>query len=350
MLPGLGDSKSKFQVSLGWRISSADHSYRNNRLNHDFTTLWDPHERLSVLDVTAQYKINKRFNLTANLPVVFNKFSMLYPPTGPGKGKHTNQSIEGIGDVTLLGQGWLLNSEHHPFNNIALGVGIKIPTGNWNAHSFLPDETGKNFHRRTAYPPAIMPGDGGVGLLVSTQAFRQLRNTLPIIHGGTVYGAASYLVNARDTNGTPSMVSSLGVPVNPFFFSRLTNSVTDSYNAQVGIAVRIPKAGPTSPLRNARFRTSINWEGLPPFDLIGGSRGFRQPGYTWSVAPGFVFSTKRDVLSIDVPIVFIRHIDPNATLLPGLPLANGAAAPVNFNRQMGLVAPLSVVVRYARAI
>lgn len=348
MVPGLGDTNKRFQLSVGWRIASADHSYRNSRLNHDFTTLWDPHERLSVMDVTGMYKVNKRFSLLATMPIVFNKFSMLYPPLGPGKGNHTNQSIEGIGDVTLLGQGWLLDSARHPFNNVALGVGLKLPTGSWNAHSFLPDETGRNFRNRTAYPPAIMPGDGGVGVLVSAQGFRRLRNTLPIIHGGTVYGSASYLINARDTNGTPSMVPSLGVPLNPFFFSRLTNSVTDSYNMQVGMAIRIPKAKKGSMLDNTRFRTSINWEGLPARDFIGRHNGFRQPGYTFSVGPGVTIARKNDYLSVDVPIVFWRHINPNATLLPGLPV-NGQPAGVNFNRQMGLIAPVSVVVRYARA-
>jgi hypothetical protein len=349
MVPGLGDTNKKFQLSVGWRIASADRSYRDRRLNHDFTRLWDPHERLSIMDVTGLYKVNKRFSLMATMPIVFNKFSMIYPPLGAGRGKHTSSSIEGIGDLSLLAQGWVLDSAKHPFHNVALGVGIKLPTGNWDGHAFLPDETGLNFHRRTAYPPAIMPGDGGVGLLVSTQAFRRLRNTLPIIHGGTVYGSASYLVNGRDTNGTPSMVQSLGVPLNPFFFSRLTNSVTDSYNAQVGIAVKIPKAKKDSILDHSRFRTSINWEGLPPRDLIGGHNGFRQPGYTFSVGPGFTFARKNDYLSIDVPIVFGRHVDPNASLLPGLPV-KGRAAPVGFNRQMGLIAPLSVVVRYARAI
>jgi hypothetical protein len=350
MVPGLGTTGKKFQLSLGWRIATADRSYRNNRLNHDFTKTWDPYERLSVLDVTGQYNINSRFNVLATMPIVFNKFSTLYPPLGREIGKHTAATVEGIGDVTLMGQGWLLDSKRHPFHNVALGAGIKIPTGNWNAKAFLPDETGLNFRRRSAYPPAIMPGDGGVGVLVSAQAYRKLRNELPVIHGGTLYASASYLINGRDTNGTPSMVQSLGVPLNPFFFSRLTNSVTDSYNVAGGIAVRIPKARKNSVLDHTRFRTTMNWEGLPSRDFIGRSSGFRQPGYTFSIGPGIVFQGKNDFLSVDVPIVFARHVNPNASLLPGLPLRGGRPAPVNFNRQMGLIAPLSVVVRYARAI
>lgn len=349
MMPGLGSTNKKFQLSVGWRYAQADKSYFDRRLNHDFTRLWDPYERLSIMDVTGQYNLSRRFTLMATLPIVFNKFSMLYPPRGPGLGKHTASNIRGFGDLSLLGQAWLLDSQKHQFNNVAIGVGIKIPTGNWNAKAFLPNETGVGFASRSAYPPAIMPGDGGVGLLLSTQAFRQLRNTLPVIHGGTVYASASYLINARDTNGTPSMVQSLGVPLNPLFATRLTNSVTDSYNIQTGMAIKIPYFSKHAYLKNTRFRTALNWEGVPSYDFIGKHNGFRQPGYAFSVAPGLTWAHKNDYFSIDLPIVFARHINPNASLLPGLPV-RGRAAPVGFNRQMGLVAPLSVVVRYARSI
>jgi hypothetical protein len=349
MLPGLGDTKKKLQLSVGWRIAEAERSYFDSRINHDFTRLWQPSARLSVMDVTARYQVNKRVSVLASLPIVFNKFSMLYPPLGSNIGKPTAATATGVGDLLLFGQTWLLNSDEHPFHNIAVGAGIKIPTGNWHAKDFLPDETGRNFQKRTVYPPAIMPGDGGVGVLVGAQGYRNLRNTLPIIHGGTIYGSANYLINARDTNGAPSMVQSLGVPLNSFFRTRLQNSVTDSYNIQTGIAVKIPMTRQNKLLKNARFRVQGNWEGVPTSDFIGQSLGFRQPGYTFSVGPGITMAYKNDYVSVDMPFVFARHVNPNESVLPGLPLRNGRAAPVNFNRQMGLIAPFSIVVRYARA-
>lgn len=282
------------------------------------------------------------------MPVVMNKFSMLYPPLGAERGKRSGATANGIGDLLLYTQGWLLDGDVHPFHNVGLGVGLKIPTGNWNAKGTLPDETGANFRKRTLYPPAIMPGDGGVGVLLGGQAFRSLRNQLPIIHGGTLFASASYLINARDTNGAPSMVQSLGVPLNPIFFSRLTNSVTDSYNMQAGIAVKVPMTSQSEYLKRTRFRIAMNWEGVPSRDFIGKHHGFRQPGYTFSIGPGFTYARKDDFVSVDVPIVFARHVNPNQSLMPGVPRGL-QPAPVNFNRQMGLIAPVSVLVRYARA-
>lgn len=352
-MPGLGsNSKGKFQLSVGWRQAKASRSYFNSRLNHDFTALWLPHERLSLMDITARYQLRPRLSIMASLPLVFNRFSMLYPPQGIGRGLRYDSTPCGIGDLQLYSESWLLNSKDHPFHNLALGLGIKIPTGNWNYKSLLPDETGRNFARRSVYPPAIMPGDGGTAILVGFQAFRLLRNQLPLIHGGTVYASGNYMINPRNTNNTPSMVSSLGVPVNAFFANRLVNSVADSYNAMVGIALRVPGTWQHKDLKGMRFRIEGHCEGLNSKDLIGGNSGFRQPGYTLSLSPGFTFARKNDTVMVDVPIVFNRHINPGATVLPGPGInQNGTLvpAPINFNRQMGLVAPLSISVRYIRS-
>lgn len=76
--------------------------------------------------------------------------------------------------------------------------------------------------------------------------------------------------------------------------------------------------------------------------------GFRQPGYALAAGPGITYSYGRDTLIAEMPIVFNRHINPGATLLPGLPVRGGPAA-FNANRQMGLVAPLSLSLRYVRS-
>lgn len=353
MVPGLGSTgKGKFQISVGWRQLNASKSYFNSRLNHDFTALWLPHERLSAMDVTARYQINSRLALSASLPIVFNRFSMLYPPSGKGLGNRYDSTPRGIGDLALYGESWLLNAKEHPYHNIALGVGIKIPSGRWNYKDLLPDERGSNFLLRSVYPPAILPGDGGTGIIVGFQGWRLLRNELPIIHGATVYSSGSYLVNPRGTNGTPSMVSSLGVPLNGFFAGRLVNSVPDSYNCKLGIALKVPGTWQYKNLKTLRFRIEGNLEGVNTRDLIGPNDGFRQPGYTLSAGPGFTFSHGKDSIMLDIPIVFNRHINPGKTLLPGPGQVVGGrlipSAP-NFNRQMGLVAPFAINLRYVRS-
>lgn len=350
-MPGLGTTKSKFQLSAGWRYTNANASYFDGHVNHDFTNLWKPKERLSVLDVTAGYTVNSRLSVQATLPIVFNRFSQLFPPQGSPLDRRVGWAATDIGDMSLFGQYALLNPKKHPFENISLGLGMKIPTGSWNLRANIPDEVGLNTTRRAMYPAIIQPGDGGTGVLVGYNAWKIFRRP-DLLRNVTVYSSAVYLINPRDTNGTPSIIKELGVPLTPNFLDRLTNSVTDSWTMQVGAATKIPGTWNKPKLKGLRFTTGLHWEGVARRDLIGGNHGFRQPGYTMSVAPGVVYAHGRDQLMLEVPIVFWRHIDPARSLLPGLPritpagLAPGA---LNFNRQMGLVAPVAVSLRYVRA-
>lgn len=354
-MPGLGSTGSRFQISTGWRYAHATQSYFDSRKNHDFTKLWGPREDLSVLDVSGSYRINNRLRVIATLPIVFNRFSLLLPPKGlEGGGQRHGWGVAGLSDISVFGQGLLLDPAEHPFENVSVGIGIKCPSGNWDVRRDIVNETGQIIANRAVYPPAVMPGDGGVGILFGYNAFKVLRSP-NIFRGSTVFSSATYLCNPRDTNGTPSMISSLGVPLDPIFLNRLTNSVADTYSLQAGMSMPVPRTWDKPKLRNLRFRTAINLEGLNSRDLIGGNHGFRQPGYALAIAPGVTYSYGNNLFIAEVPIVFNRHINPGATSLPGLPSNNAAGlpltpAPFAPNRQMGLVAPISLSIRYVRTM
>jgi hypothetical protein len=149
------------------------------------------------------------------------------------------------------------------------------------------------------------------------------------------------------------MISSLGVPLTPNFLGRLTNSVADSYSLQAGASIPIPNCETNKYLKGLRFRPSIHLEGLNTRDLFGANNGFRQPGYALAVSPGATYQFGKHMFVVDVPIVFNRHINPGATSLPGLPVTTPQGVmPARFSptRQMGLVAPLSLSIRYVRTM
>ncbi len=352
-MPGLGSTGGKFQISAGWRYAYADKSYFDNRVNHDFTRLWGPREQLSILDVTTQYRLNSRIRLVGTVPIVMNHFSLLLPPLGIGRGQRQGWGAAGIGDVSLYAQSFLLKPTEHPFENISLGIGIKAPTGYWGRHRIIPSETGSDFQSRAIYPPAIYPGDGGVGILFGYNLYKILRKPA-LLRGVTLYSTGLYLSNPRDTNGTPSIIESLGVPLTANFFNRVQNSVADTYALSAGAAMPVPYTWKYKNLRGLRMRGSINWEGLRKYDLFGPHNGFRQPGYALAAAPGITYQIGRNLFIMEVPIVFNRHIDPGATNLPGIPVVtkSGAVLPGPFNpaRQMGLVAPASISLRYVRTL
>ena len=351
-MPGLGASGSKFQISTGWRYSHAHQSYFDSRVNHDFDRSWRPQEKLSVLDVSARYRINRRLSTTLTVPIVFNSFSMLTPPLGDGRGLRRGWRGQGLGDISLYTDSWLLDPSEHPFGNFSLGVGIKIPTGNWNQKAVIPDETGRNFIRRAVYPAAIQPGDGGTGIIVGFNTFKILRSPT-IFRGHTLFASGSYLINARNRNGTGSIVRELGVPLNAAFLGETTNSVTDSYNLQGGVALQIPRTWDKKYFKNLRFRITGNWQGVPSHDLIGGSKGYRQPGWGASIGPGMTYGLGNNFWIVDVPIVVAGHIDGNRSAIPGLPVVGpgGAvsAATFNPNRNLGMMPRVAVAIRYVRS-
>ncbi len=354
-MPGLGATGGgKWQLSVGWRQSNADRSYFKSHVNHNFTHNWGPQLRLSILDATAAYKVNDRVSVLTTMPIVMNKYSELFPPNGTGPGSADQRfgwSPTGIGDISVYSQSWLLKPIDHPFSNVALGVGIKIPSGDWNVQRNLPNLDGTNFLNRAVYPPSTMPGDGGTGIIFGGTAFKTFRKPVRL-RGQTVFASASYLCNPRDTNGTASIVSSLGVPLAPQYFNRLTNSVTDSYNVQIGASLKIPGTWDKPKLRGLRSRLVYGWQGIPTHDLIGGSSGYRQPGYTMTFAPGLTYSYKNNLVIADVPIAFAKYISPGDSAIPDLPVqtAHGVVpAPFSPTRNLGLIAPVGISLRYVRS-
>jgi len=351
-VPGLGSSGSKWQVSTGWRYSYANQSYFDSRPNHDFNRNWRPRERQSTLDVSARYRINKRFSTTASLPIVFNRFSTIQPPLGIARGNRFGWRGRGIGDLTLYTEGLLLEPSSHPFGNIGLGLGVKLPTGEWNQKAVLPNETGTGFSRRAVWPAAIMPGDGGVGVIAGFNAFKVIRK-VGFMRGNTIFASGSYLFNPRNTNATQSVVSTLGVPLTPNFLNQLTNSVTDSYNLQGGVALRVPKTWDNEYLKDLRVRFIAGWQGIPFRDLIGQSDGYRQPGYTVTMGPSATYSLGRNFWIVDVPFVVLGHVDAGRSMIPGLPVKgpDGSLRPAVLtpNRNLGLIPPVSIAVRYVRS-
>lgn len=303
--------------------------------------------RLSILDVTARYRVSERTSILATMPVVMNHFSMIFPPLSPSRGQRHGWPSSGVGDLSLYSQTLLFDPKKQPFQNVAIGAGLKLPTGNWDLKQLIPDETGRNLSKRAVFPPAIMPGDGGVGVIVGYEAYKTLKWP-SFLRKSTLFTSGSYLINPRNTNGTRSIISNLGVPLSGNFLNRLTNSVADGYSLSAGISYRPPYVWEYPRLKGLRLMMIGKYEGLNTRDLIGENDGFRQPGYALAAGPGITYSYGKDTFIAEMPIVFNRHINPGATVLPGLPVRGGPSA-FNANRQMGLVAPLSLSLRYVRS-
>ena len=243
------------------------------------------------------YQATKRISLTLEIPFQAGSRTTYYEHDLTTLSQKHTMRASGLGDVKLVGTFWLLDPEKHREGNITLGLGVKIPTGDYNAKDFSYRDTGPVLR---PVDPAIQPGDGGWGIVTEIAAFQKLyKNSYAYLQG-------TYLINPRETNGTQQPTGD-----EPDFtlgeFGYIYNSVPDQYLGRAGLGYLIwPKMGLSLSL-GARI------EGVPVHDFIGGDNGWRTPGYALSIEPGISISKGRFSVSVTAPVAVMRHADQNTT-------------------------------------
>jgi hypothetical protein len=284
-----------WQVSLSFRGSTADEHYNGTVYQAQRQALGTyVVNRQRLLDLSVTYGVSSRLGLTLSTAYVDSSWS-IPSPTSPTPGPRYAQHGKGLGDTSLTGHYWLLDTRNTQ-HNVSIGLGVKAPTGNDDATDVYPDISGQNFASK-AVDYSVQPGDGGWGILFDTQAFQRIGRVF-------AYGNFSYLANPRDTNGTPSLVQGLGLGSNPALSDLLVNTVPDQYLGRLGLSVGLPLKG-----LSVSFGGRI--EGQPRYDLIGESHGFKRPGKTIYVEPGLMYTRGRMVLNVNVPVTVYRNREPN---------------------------------------
>jgi hypothetical protein len=224
-----------------------------------------------TFDVTGTYGVTKRLSVSLTLPFVSATRSSLYEHDRTNR---YTMASGGLGDLRLVGNYWLLNPETHDQGNIALGLGLKAPTG---------DDTDADIKHRPAGPVldyvdnSIQPGDGGWGFLVELLAFQKLwKDTF-------LYANGTYLFNPQGQN-------SIG------------NSIWDAYVARVGLYYAI------WPSQGIGLSLGGRLEGVPPEDAIGETEGRRRPGYAVSIEPGISWTFKERLsFNVTAPVAVERY-------------------------------------------
>jgi hypothetical protein len=78
-------------------------------------------------------------------------------------------------------------------------------------------------------------------------------------------------------------------------------SVYDQFFLRGGVGFPIPK----QPLASGGF--AIRVEGVPAYDLIGSSMGFRRPGVAVSAEPSITIGRGRNSFTLSVPVAIYRN-------------------------------------------
>ncbi len=277
--PSLGGQRETFfgagewQVGVAYRRLYADQWFVGTEVDESAAPFGRPlYLDINTLDLSLVYGVTNRASLTLTLPFSYGTHSRFYAD----QQRHRVEAF-GLGDLSLVGNYWLLEPSTHVGGNLSLGLGIKAPTGNneYEDEFFNADGT----VTRRVVDHAIQLGDGGWGFLVQLQAYHRL---LPRLNG---YVFGSYLLSPREKTDVPAPLSGA------------TLSVPDVYTARAGVAY----AG--WPLQDLSLNLGGRIDGIPLRDVIGGGDdGFRRPGYTLFLDPGLALRRGRSEFTFSLPI------------------------------------------------
>ena len=231
-------------------------------------------------------QLNSRWSFAFFAPVISNSRSSLYEHDG----KHRNSTHSfGLGDIRFATYYWLVNPAKMSRANVQVGLGVKLPTGDYRYQDYF----WKTDSTKVLGPvdQSIQLGDGGTGITLETNAFYNFSKRTSVFLNGF------YLSNPREQNGVSTKRG--GTPTTTdILYGTDVMSVPDQYMVRLGASYAV---------NGFNFSGGMRMECVPAEDLIGGSNGFRRPGYVLSVEPVVAYKVNRTQFYVSVPYAVERN-------------------------------------------
>lgn len=248
--------------------------------------------RSHFADMSFTYAFDDRYSVALIVPWVTHDRSQVVRSDDARRSilRRFHTQASGLGDVRLMGYAWLREPRTQHRSNVLLGLGIEAPTGEDDVRDTFRTYNGSTrsiIEQRRTVDQSVQPGDGGWAAVVDVYAHIRMTERVSVFLNGT------YSVTPEEKSGVPTYRS------NPF---ESVMSISDSYLARAGIDTFVGGQHAVTLSLAGRI------EGVPVHDLIGGSEGFRRPGYSVALEPGVTASFANDVsISVQVPIAVYRN-------------------------------------------
>jgi len=277
--------KGEFNAQAGFRYFKSFRHFRGdveetNRIEEGTQVI--NHSRF--VDLALNYGITDRFYANINLPIVYHNRSSMYEHGGNptnGLGERHETMSKGIADVRIGIGYWLFDPGKKNYN-YSIGLGVKLPTGKYDyTDTFYNQGENKDVNIEGVVDQSIQPGDGGAGFTVDLQGFH------PISHHFGLSSSIYYLFGFQETNGV------------------LTRNGKSEFSCPDQFAVRLGSF--YSDMNGFNAYLGGRMEGVPSRDILGGSTGYRRPGYVVSLEPGIGFSKNQYSFFASLPIALYRN-------------------------------------------
>ena len=277
------------------------------------------------MDIGITRNLNSRWSIFVDMPIEDNSRSSLYEHNNIGR--FSTHSF-GVGDIRFAVYSWLWDSEQRYRKEIFQAwLGILLPTGNSSYLDYfhLTDST----KLLGPVDQSIQLGDGGTGITFELNSYLKYfpyRSTLwQFLLPQQSARSQWYIVTARGGAASAGAVKNASDVM----------SVPDQYMA---------RAGANFMVNHFIFSAGVRDECLPVHDLIGGSNGFRRPGFIISGEPGVTYNIKKVSLYAFVPVAIVRNRtqsvpDKISTQLTGV-YTHGDAAFADYAINIGAVIKL----------
>lgn len=247
--------------------------------------------RSNFFDFSLAYHVNPRVSVTLTVPFVSHDRSQVVRKNDPQRTilqRFSTQS-SGLADIRATVDSWVFSPSPQAKGNILIGAGVALPTGKKDVRDTFQvydPATGKILGVDRTVDQSIQPGTGGYGLIADFYAYRLLTSSLNVFLNG------AYTATPQEKNGVPTYRS------NPY---EAEMSISDNYMARTGIEWMVPS------VHGLGFSLGGRIEGVAVRDLIGGSKGFRRPGFSIAVEPGVSYETARWGVRLYVPVAVARQ-------------------------------------------
>jgi hypothetical protein len=279
----------RWQVSMSWRYQRSFRHFvgteeQENRAADGSQVI----NKIHQAEIGIRYNYNDRWSVSVGIPyLIAQRSSPIRDANRVVVDRYTTHGT-GVGDITVTARRLLWHPRDHPDGNISLGLGIKLPTGQYSVTDTVTRiVNGQRVNSIETVDQSIQPGDGGFGAIIDLQAFQRIAHS-----GFALYGSGTYLINPSNTNGVKTYRTASGEEI---------MSVADQYLVRAGGSYA--NAGWNG------FGVSLGgrMEGVPVEDLVGGSDGFRRPGYAISIEPAASYSRGPHTVSLSVPFAVERN-------------------------------------------
>jgi len=275
----LDSEPGTWNITFTGRNSTADHHYNGTvyQVQRQLEQTYVVNQQDS-LTTTVSYQLTPRVSLNAGIPFVDASWGIPSPRSG-GPAARANENAHGLGDITTLARFAVISPRSGRSWNVLVGGGVKFPTGNNHATDVFPDGNGNNNLERHV-DISVLPGDGGWGLIMDLQGYKAMARF-------TAFGSGTWLANPRDTGAATRGTLATVTPT-------AYNTVSDQFVFRTGTSVAITE----------HTAATIAWrmEGVPRYDVIGDSHGFRRPGVEMYWEPGVTFTAGRHSVSFNLPV------------------------------------------------